>query len=206
MTFWKITDTRMNCLISHQEIQDLGYNILELTQNREKTQEFLNLLLEKGKEVLGMPMEGSVQNFYGAFLPDKSLLLSISCDEASAPGVSREEAPGFMPAEMEKMEGEGPVLSYQILFPSLDNVIQFCGIFGRDKAGGSRLYKNSDVYYLMMDFQNTEEGRKAAGRIVSAEEFDGMVEQNAISELFLQEHESCIIEEKAVEKLADLVK
>ena len=59
MTFWKIRDTRMNCRISHQEIQDLGYNILELTQNREKTQEFLNLLLEKGKEVLGMPVEGS---------------------------------------------------------------------------------------------------------------------------------------------------
>ena len=50
MTFWKITDTRMICLISHQEIQALGYDLAELTQNQERTQEFLDILVKWGKK------------------------------------------------------------------------------------------------------------------------------------------------------------
>ena len=56
----------------------------------------------------------------------------------------------------------------------------------------------------MMDFENTEEGRSAAHSIVTAEEFGGMVEQNVISELFLNEHERCLIKECAVEKLCEM--
>ena len=51
MTFWKVSDTRMNCLITEAEIAALGYSLEDLTQDRERTEEFLNLLLKKGKEV-----------------------------------------------------------------------------------------------------------------------------------------------------------
>ena len=47
MTFWKITETKMNCLITQEEIEILGYSMEELMQNHERTKEFLNLLLEK---------------------------------------------------------------------------------------------------------------------------------------------------------------
>ena len=56
----------------------------------------------------------------------------------------------------------------------------------------------------MMDFNNTEEGRDAARSIIVAEEFGGLVEQNAISELFLNEHEKCLIKECAIEKLCEM--
>ena len=79
MTFWKVSDTRMNCLITEAEIAALGYSLEDLTQDRERTEEFLNLLLKKGKEVLGLNTDNGIQGFYGAFLPDRSLMLSISC-------------------------------------------------------------------------------------------------------------------------------
>ena len=47
MTFWKVSDTRMNCLITEAEIAALGYSLEDLTQDRERTEEFLNLLLKK---------------------------------------------------------------------------------------------------------------------------------------------------------------
>ena len=78
MTFWKITETKMNCLITQEEIEILGYSMEELMQNHERTKEFLNLLLEKGCEVLNMQVSGDVTSFYGALLPDRSLLLSIA--------------------------------------------------------------------------------------------------------------------------------
>ena len=72
MTFWKVSDTRMNCLITEAEIAALGYSLEDLTQDRERTEEFLNLLLKKGKEVLGLNTDNGIQGFYGAFLPDRS--------------------------------------------------------------------------------------------------------------------------------------
>ena len=122
MTFWKITDTRMNCLISHQEIQALGYDLAELTQNQERTQEFLDILVKKGKEVLGINIDNGVQSFYGTFLPDKSLLLSISCgdieeelDEEETADLQREYRLPLLP--LEEGDYEGDLISYQILFP-----------------------------------------------------------------------------------------
>lgn len=206
MTFWKVTDTRMNCLISHQEIQALGYSLTDLTQNQERTREFLDILVNKGKEVLGMKIESGVQSFYGTFLPDKSLLLSISCadidmemNEEEFAELQREYRLPLLPLEDGVDDGEE--LSYQILFPSLDYTIDFCQVFGIGKAARSRLYEYEDIYYLMLDFKNTAEGRKYANTVISAEEFGGLVEKEAISELFLREHERCVIEKDAVEIL-----
>ena len=61
MTFWKVSDTRMNCLITEAEIAALGYSLEDLTQDRERTEEFLNLLLKKGKEVLGLNTDNGFQ-------------------------------------------------------------------------------------------------------------------------------------------------
>lgn len=102
MTFWKVSDTRMNCLITEAEIAALGYSLEDLTQDRERTEEFLNLLLKKGKEVLGLNTDNGIQGFYGAFLPDRSLMLSISCQaENSQPG-RRSTASGSGQEEMHR--------------------------------------------------------------------------------------------------------
>lgn len=200
MTFWKITETRMNCLISHQEIQAMGYEISELTEDRERTQEFLNRLLEKGREVLGMKMDGIVQSFCGAFLPDKSLLLTISCGEPRPAEVTD----GFLPMALAQQTDDQPILSFHVLFPSLEYVVQFCEVFDAGQLWQSRLYKHEDIYYLILDFHNTEEGRRAAGTALIAEEFEGIVEQYAISEMFLKEHECELIAEDAVGKLKEM--
>ena len=188
MTFWKITETKMNCLITQEEIEILGYSMEELMQNHERTKEFLNL-----------QVSGDVTSFYGALLPDRSLLLSIACEE------EKQKANQLQRVKEElTSEDAAECLSYQIVFPELDHMIQFCGAFGAGKAAESRLYENDRMYYLMMDFNNTEEGRDAARSIIVAEEFGGLVEQNAISELFLNEHEKCLIKECAIEKLCEM--
>lgn len=206
MTFWKISDTRMNCLITEAEITALGYSLEDLTESRERTEEFLNLLLKKGKEVLGLQANSHVEGFYGAFLPDRSLMLSISCQtetdhsqEPLHPTLSSDT--GFLPAPEDT---EHTISSWQILFPSLDNAINFCNVFGAGQASKSRLYKDDGVYYLMVDFPNTEEGNKKAQRIVSAGEFGGMVEKDAISEIYLNEHEKCILNQDAIETLCKM--
>lgn len=202
MTFWKITDTRINCLVSKLEIEALGYSLVELTQNRERTEEFLQLLVEKGEEALGISLTEGIQGFSGAFLPDGSLLLSISCGnrEEAVQGIEKKREP-LLPGVSDT---KAPFLTYQILFSTFDAVIRFCGAFGSGRAAESRLYENGEIYYLMMDFQNSEEGKREAQSLVSAIEFGGLVAQEAISEVYLKEHEKYLIEEKAVEKLCEM--
>ena len=188
MTFWKVSDTRMNCLITEAEIAALGYSLEDLTQDRERTEEFLNLLLKKGKEVLGLNTDNGIQGFYGAFLPDRSLMLSISCQaENSLESIQKDgsEASGML---IEPDSSEKETVRWQILFPSLDNAIDFCKILGYGQASESRLYKDDGVYY----------------RIVSAGEFGGMVEKDAISEAYLNEHEKCLLNKDAINILCKM--
>ena len=126
----------MNCLITQEEIEILGYSMEELMQNHERTKEFLNLLLEKGCEVLNMQVSGDVTSFYGALLPDRSLLLSIACEE------EKQKANQLQRVKEElTSEDAAECLSYQIVFPELDHMIQFCGAFGAGKAAESRLMR-----------------------------------------------------------------
>ena len=204
MTFWKVSDTRMNCLITEAEIAALGYSLEDLTQDRERTEEFLNLLLKKGKEVLGLNTDNGIQGFYGAFLPDRSLMLSISCQaENSLESIQKDgsEASGML---IEPDSSEKETVRWQILFPSLDNAINFCKILGYGQASESRLYKDDGVYYLMVDFPNTEDGNKKAQLIISACEFGGMVEKDAISEAYLNEHEKCLLNKDAINILCKM--
>ena len=116
MTFWKVSDTRMNCLITEAEIAALGYSLEDLTQDRERTEEFLNLLLKKGKEVLGLNTDNGIQGFYGAFLPDRSLMLSISCQaENSLESIQKDgsEASGML---IEPDSSEKETVRWQIPF------------------------------------------------------------------------------------------
>ena len=134
MTFWRISDTRMNCLITQEEIETLGFQVDELTRNREKAVEFLNLLAKKGREVLKMETEEGVQSFYGAFLPDRSLLISISCGEIGEEISLTEKQDALGRLLTSTQDQEGPVLSYQLLFSTLDSVIGFCRAFGEGKC------------------------------------------------------------------------
>ena len=204
MTFWKVSDTRMNCLITEAEIAALGYSLEDLTQDRERTEEFLNLLLNKGKEVLGLNTDNGIQGFYGAFLPDRSLMLSISCQAENSPESIQKDGSEASGMLIEPDSSEKETIRWQILFPSLDNAIDFCKILGCGQASESRLYKDDGVYYLMVDFPNTEDGNKKAQRIVSAGEFGGMVEKDAISEAYLNEHEKCLLNKDAIDILCKM--
>ncbi|MDO5424533.1 MAG: adaptor protein MecA [Eubacteriales bacterium] len=79
MTFWKISDTRISCRVTMQEIHDMGYDFRELTEDRQKAIDFLSKILENGKSALGLELPDGIQNFTAQMLPDQSLLIVISC-------------------------------------------------------------------------------------------------------------------------------
>lgn len=61
----------------------MGYQLPELQRSQEKTQEFLNMLLEDARQFLDVDTANGVQNFVAAMLPDESVYLSISCADCN---------------------------------------------------------------------------------------------------------------------------
>ena len=52
MKFSKIGKHTIRCVISEQEIQDLGYTIEEIMSNGERTQEFMNQIFDMAEQSL----------------------------------------------------------------------------------------------------------------------------------------------------------
>ncbi|MDY3918102.1 MAG: adaptor protein MecA [Candidatus Limivivens sp.] len=260
MTFWKISDTRISCRVTLQEIQEMGFDFQELTQDRQKTVDFLSKILENGKSVLGLELPDGIQSFTAQMLPDQSLLIVISCadidkeidrnmemlqqrieamnqlaasgkieqilslegqEKADAYNGLMEEIENLLrnqeeedsPGETQVAEGvsgeirrlDSPVPSIcRVLFQSLDETIDFCSALGMDALPVSRLYKHKDQYYLFAEFSGEASRKQAAGFLSLAGEFGGDISGEGVSEAFLKEHDKCMIQEKAIEKLGDL--
>ena len=99
MTFWKVSDTRIGCRITMQEIKDMGFEFQELSKERQKTAEFLGRILESARDALKIELPDGVQSFTAQVLPDQSLLLVISADTSTGrlTGTWRFWKTGFLP-------------------------------------------------------------------------------------------------------------
>lgn len=79
MYFWKIDDETIRCLINKQEIDQMGYNIQELSNNEESMSNFLNAIVDNSLNYIAWNTENGVQNYIARSLPADQLLLTISC-------------------------------------------------------------------------------------------------------------------------------
>lgn len=67
---------------------------------------------------------------------------------------------------IEPDSSEKETVRWQILFPNLDNAIDFCKILGYGQASESRLYKDDGVYYDGRTSRIQKTANKKAQRIV----------------------------------------
>ena len=93
---------------------------------------------------------------------------------------------------------------WQILFPSLDNAIDFCKILGYGQASESRLYKDDGVYYLMVDFPNTEDGNKRLSASYPPVNSVAWSKKMQFLEAYLNEHEKCLLNKDAINILCKM--
>ncbi|MDO5521286.1 MAG: adaptor protein MecA [bacterium] len=81
MTLWKLTEKHMNCMISEDEIIEMGFQLEELKVDKEKTSQFLSVILQNGKNLLGLDISEGMKNFNATYLQNNTVFLSISCED-----------------------------------------------------------------------------------------------------------------------------
>ena len=78
MKFSKIGKHTIRCVISEQEIQDLGYTIEEIMSNGERTQEFMNQIFDMAEQSFETKFELGIKTVRADFMSDHTLALTFS--------------------------------------------------------------------------------------------------------------------------------
>lgn len=77
MKFSRIGKHTIRCVISEDEITDLGYTMEEIMNNGERTQEFMNEIFDLAEQRFETKFELGVKTVRADFLPDHTLSLTF---------------------------------------------------------------------------------------------------------------------------------
>lgn len=83
MEFSRMGDHTIKCIISEEEIEDLGYTMDEIMSNGERTQEFMNHIFDLAEQNLEEKFEMGVKTVRADFLPNHTLVLTFSEHQGS---------------------------------------------------------------------------------------------------------------------------
>ena len=87
MEFSRIGEHTIKCVISEEEIYDLGYTMDEIMSNGERTQEFMNQIFDMASEEFGTDFNSGIKTVRADFLADHTLSLTFSeCHSAHQRG------------------------------------------------------------------------------------------------------------------------
>ena len=78
MKFSKIGKHTIRCVITEQEIMDLGYTIEEIMSNGERTQEFMNRIFDMAEQNFETKFELGIKTVRADFMSDHTLTLTFS--------------------------------------------------------------------------------------------------------------------------------
>ena len=78
MKFSRIGKHTIRCVISEDEITDLGYTMEEIMNNGERTQEFMNEIFDLAEQRFETKFELGDKTVRADFLPDHTLSLTFS--------------------------------------------------------------------------------------------------------------------------------
>ena len=77
MKFSRIGEHTIKCVISEEEIYDLGFTMEEIMSNGERTQEFMNQIFDMAEQEFEMKFDFGVKTVRADFLSNHTLSLTF---------------------------------------------------------------------------------------------------------------------------------
>lgn len=234
MTFKRIDEDTIRCIISADEMIEYGIEMEDFFRDKEKVNGFLETILKEAMEEVGELHHHGVMSMQ--IMPLSKNRISITFSEKSSEGglsdvleyikqslqeldelpeeikekiaaipVTSNQSSGIEEkTEENTQEKEEPKNSNRVFaFESLDILGKFCKNV-QNETVRSRLYKEaSKGYFLVLE---KEEGKEKYYNSVCelAMEYASSWYETDRLETFLKEHAGCMIEEEAVQKMAQL--
>ncbi|MCM1106370.1 MAG: adaptor protein MecA [Blautia sp.] len=215
MEFSRIGKHTIRCVISEEEISDLGYTLDEIMSNGERTQEFMNQIFDLAEQQFETKFELGVKTVRADFMSDHTLSLTFS-EHPGAEGMMEhlkdivnsllnaipQQKWEEIQAARDGAQDEEVRVLVTLVFPDMDTLIRFARQAVSMEAPNA-LYKYRNEYYLIVDFSHMEEDE--VRRLSSlTDEYASDLLVGAERKAYIEEHGERILESSAIETLRQL--
>jgi adapter protein MecA 1/2 len=215
MKFSRIGKHTIRCIISEEEISDLGYTLEEIMSNGERTQEFMNQIFDIAEQRFETKFELGIKTVRADFMSDHTLSLTFSehpgSDEMmehlkdivnglinSIPQQKWEEI-----QEAKRAQEDSVRVLITLVFSEMDILLRFVKQISVEQLPPSALYKLKSEYMMLMDLsQQSEEDVKRLSALTDEYATDIQVGAERMS--YIEEHGEMILPEAAIETLREL--
>lgn len=210
----------IRCVISEEEIEELGYTIDDIISNGARTQEFMNQIFNLAEQEFQTKFDLGIKAVRADILPNHTISLTFS-EHPNSEGVMEhikdivngllntipkqkwEEIKAIKEQGEASLEDEEkPPMKIIILlaFEELEILMRFAKNVTMQQIPYNQLYKFEDVYFLMMDMTDCEEEEVRKFSALS-DEFATDLFVGAEKRAFIYEHGKAILKERALEQL-----
>ena len=214
----------IRCVITEEEIEELGYTIDDIISNGTRTQEFMNQIFDMAEEEFQTKFELGIKAVRADILPDHTISLTFS-EHPGSEGVMehiKDIVNGLLntiPKEKwdeikaikengkknteEMGKGIPPKIIVLFAFDDLDTLIRYAKNVRMQNLPFNQLYKLDDIYFLILDMSGCEE---IVAKRLSAltDEYATDVFVGAEKRAFIYEHGKPIIIDHALEQLREI--
>ena len=223
MKFSRINDNTVRCIVTPEDMEDMGVEIEDFFTDRDKSRAFFEQLVEMAAEEVDFHARSEMLAMQVMPLPDKSIAITFSDDQKESfqsmldnikdvtnllEEQKNEIQQGKWPVleEDKKEEGQSNGKSKKskmiciFKFTSLDEIGSFAETLGNDTGIKSSIYKEEAEYFLVL-----EKGKlsKKLYRSICERALEfGKLEGEGLKRFYaLKEHGNCIMKKKALDIL-----
>lgn len=219
----------IRCVISEDEILELGYTMDEIISNGARTQEFMNQIFDMAEQEFETKFDMGIKTVRADVLPNHTLSLTFSehpgtegmmehikdivnglLGEIKSKAQSGDivaitdamKKPTDVAAEVKKgADSAEPVKIIALFaFEDMDILMRYAKQVTLENLPFNQLYKFEDVYFLMMDMTDCEE-LDVKRLSALTDEYSADVFVGTEKRAFIYEHGTPILKERALEQL-----
>lgn len=226
MEFRREGNHTIRCVISEEEIEELGYTIDDIISNGVRTQEFMNRIFDMAEQEFNTKFDQGVKSVRADILPNHTISLTFS-EKPGTEGMMEhikdivngllntipkdkwEEIKSIQEKEdvgkkTELIaEEDGMKIIVLFAFEDLDVLIRYAKHVHMDNLPLNQLYKFEDIYFLMMDMTDCEE-EEVKRLSALTDEYATDIFVGAEKRAFIYEHGKPILADRALEQLQQI--
>ena len=222
MEFSRDGNNIIRCVISEEEIEELGYTIDDIISNSSRTQQFMNQIFDLAEQEFDTKFELGIKSVRADIMPDHTISLTFS-EHPGTEGVMdhiKDIVNGLLNTipkqKWDEIKGikekgvldskdntEVPKIIVLFAFEELNILMRYAKQVQVDNIPFNQLYKFEGIYFLMMDMTDSQE---ADVRKLSAltDEYAADIFVGAEKRAFIYEHGEVILKERAIEQLREI--
>ena len=218
MEFSREGNNIIRCVITEEEIEELGYTIDDIISNGARTQQFMNQIFDLAEQEFDTKFDIGIKSVRADIMPDHTISLTFS-EHPGTEGVMdhiKDIVNGLLntipkqkwdeiKAIKEKDSGDNKSLKIIVLFAfeELDTLMRYAKQVKVENIPFNQLYKFDGMYFLMLDMTDVSE-IDAKSLSALTDEYGADIFVGTEKRAFIYEHGKEIIKERALDQLREI--